>query len=236
MLTGALIKTTLVDYPGKVACTWFLTGCSLRCPYCYNGDPVFGRLPPDSACTEKDVFEHLEKRRNVLSGFVISGGEPLIHKEIPSIIKKAKNSGYMVKLDTNGMHPDALEALFENAETSPDFIAVDIKTSPERYNLLGYAAQSGYAKRNLERTIEQCKRLGSGRYEIRTVLVPPLVKKQDIQNTAKLLPSDASWRFAPFIPGNCLEPAYNDIIPYTDDEMNALVLYAQTFIKDSLLR
>ena len=236
MLTGALIKTTLVDYPGKVACAWFLTGCSLRCPYCYNGELVFDRLPPQSVCTEKEIFAHLEKRRNVLSGFVISGGEPLIRTEIPSIIKKAKDLGYEVKLDTNGMHPDALEALFEKAETSPDFIAVDIKTSPERYNLLGYAAESGCAKKNLERTIEQCRRIGNTRYEIRTVLVPSLVKKEDIQNMAELLPDDASWRFAAFRNENCIDPAYRTIVPYSQADMDNLSAYAQTLIKDSLLR
>ncbi|WP_428770591.1 anaerobic ribonucleoside-triphosphate reductase activating protein [Treponema sp. HNW] len=239
MLTGALIKTTLVDYPGKVACAWFLTGCSLRCPYCYNTDSVFNSLPPEESRTEDEVFEHLIKRRNVLSGFVISGGEPLIRTEIPSIIKKAKNTGYAVKLDTNGMHPAALEALFEASDTSPDFIAVDIKTSPTRYNLLAGNTpllNSCGAHELLERTLSCVKRLPAARREFRTVLVPPLVQKADIARMAALLPPDASWRFAPFIPGNCLDPAYNDIIPYTDEQMQSLVSYAQSLIPDSLLR
>ena len=125
MLSGALIKTSLVDYPGKVACAWFLTMCDLRCPYCYSGELVFNRLPPEDSYTEERVFEHLKRRRNVLSGFVISGGEALMRPELPELIRKAKALGYQVKLDTNGMHPDALEKLFSDDATTPDFIAVD---------------------------------------------------------------------------------------------------------------
>ena len=234
MLSGALIKTTLADYPGKVACAWFLSGCSLRCPYCYNGELVFERLPPKDTYTEQQVFEHLKKRKNVLSGFVISGGEALIHAELPEIIQKAKKEGYAVKLDTNGMHPDKLEHLCENGETVPDFIALDIKTSPERYNLLGWTG--GQAKENLQRSIEQCRRLGCDHYEIRTVLVPPLVQQEDIRHMADLLPRDASWRFAAFRNENCIDPAYNAIRPYSHADMCALVTYAQTFIAGAQLR
>ena len=236
MLCGALIKTTLADYPGKVACAWFLTGCSLRCPYCYNGDLVFNRLPPENSYTEQQVFEHLQKRCNVLSGFVISGGEALLHDEIGSIIEKAKKIGYAVKLDTNGMHPDKLEKLFEKTETTPDFLALDIKTSAQRYSLLGSGTEVNNAQKSLKRCIELCRRLSSTCVEYRTVLVPPLIKKDDIKNIASLLPQNALWRFAAFRAENCINPAYNDIVPYSESEMQDIVRYAQNFIPDSILR
>ena len=236
MLSGALIKTSLVDYPGKVASAWFLTLCDLRCPYCYSGELVFNRLPPEDSYNEERVFEHLKRRRNVLSGFVISGGEALMRPELPSVIRKAKALGYQVKLDTNGMHPDALEKLFSNDTTSPDFIAVDIKTSPDRYGLLGCSLGGKKAEEALRRSIELCTRLPSDCFEFRTVLVPPLVKKEDIAHMAAMLPKDASWRFAPFRNENCIDPAYNNITPYSDIEMHDLVSYAQSFIPDAKLR
>lgn len=236
MLSGALIKTTLADYPGKVACAWFLTGCSLRCPYCYNGELVFNRLPPENSYNEQQVFDHLQKRCSVLSGFVISGGEALMHDEIGSIIKKAKQMGYAVKLDTNGMHSDKLEKLFEKNETTPDFIALDIKTSVQRYNLLGSGIEAHTVQKSLQRCIELCCRLSNSCVEYRTVLVPTLVKKDDIKNMASLLPQNAVWRFAPFRCENCIDPAYNNIVPYSESEMQDIVSYAQSFIPDAMLR
>ncbi|MGI5173667.1 anaerobic ribonucleoside-triphosphate reductase activating protein [Treponema sp. OMZ 840] len=243
MLSGALIKTSLIDYPGKVACAWFLTGCSLRCPYCYNADSVFNRLKAEESVTETQVFEHLTKRRNVLSGFVISGGEPLIHAEIPALIQKVKKLGYAVKLDTNGMHPQELERLCAKDDTCPDFIAIDLKTSADRYNLLVpqhsplYTNKTNPASHRLLQSIDiACRFFSCENREFRTVLVPPLVQKDDITDMAALLPQDARWRFAPFLPENCLDPSYNDIIPYSGEQMNTLVSHARTLIKDSMLR
>mgnify|MGYP002626941754 CR=1 FL=1 len=142
---GALIKTTLVDFPGRVACALFLTGCNLRCPYCYNGALVTGSESPEQLTTLGDVLAHLEKRRAVLSGFVISGGEALLYPALPILIQRAKALGYAVKLDTNGTLPDRLAAHIADSATRPDFIAMDLKTSPARYAELLPNALSGTA-------------------------------------------------------------------------------------------
>ena len=132
---GALIKTTLVDFPGRVACSFFLRGCNMRCPYCYNTGLVIGG--DDGALSSiNELFSHLEKRCGVLTGLVISGGEPLVNKHTPTIIERAKTLGYKIKLDTNGTLPDELESIIKNDKTRPDFIAMDIKTSPTRYGEL----------------------------------------------------------------------------------------------------
>lgn len=128
---GALFKTTLVDFPGRVACSFFLRGCNMRCPYCYNTGLVLNEDDP-SLSSLNDLYAHLEKRKNVLSGLVISGGEALVNPHTPVIIQKAKSLGYKIKLDTNGTLPEKLSALCEDASTRPDFIAMDIKTSPDR--------------------------------------------------------------------------------------------------------
>ena len=245
---GVLIKTTLVDFPGRVASSLFLRGCNLRCPYCYNAGLVLGgtAAADDSYATAEEVFLHLEKRKNVLTGFVISGGEPLINPLTLYLVRYAKALGYRVKLDTNGTLPDELNALIEDDKMRPDFIAMDIKTSPSRYGELSEKAKtqdkSAAAKieedfsSRIAQTVRLTSSLPPSSREWRTVLVPTLVTKRDIREMAALLPSDASWRFAQFRNENCIAPAYNDIVPYSDAEAASLVAYAKTFIKDSELR
>ncbi len=234
---GALIKTTLVDYPGRVACTIFLKGCNLRCPYCYNGAIVHGLDDPSFVSAETAVA-HLEKRKKVLTGFVISGGEPLLNPLTPYLIREAKKRGYKIKLDTNGTLPDLLKNIIENTETKPDFIALDIKTSPEKYaELLAPAdsRQNNFADK-LQQSVKIVSAYPSDKREFRTVLVPPLVASEDIQNIAKILPPDASWQFAQFRNENCLNPEYNKIAPYIDAELKALVSQAKTIIPGAALR
>ena len=127
---GVLVKTTLVDFPGRVAGSFFLKGCNLRCPYCYNTELITGNAGDD---TINELFAHLEKRQGILTGIVISGGEPLLNPYTKEIILKAKELEYKVKLDTNGTLPEKLAELLEDEKLRPDFVAMDIKTSPERY-------------------------------------------------------------------------------------------------------
>ena len=241
---GALIKTTLVDFPGRVAASFFLKGCNLRCPYCYNGalldTSLSGREDREKAKDENlstlaELFAHLEKRRNVLTGFVISGGEPLLFPHLTEIIEKAKSLGYKIKLDTNGTLPDRLEKIMGNPATAPDFIAMDIKTRPNRYDLLSPQATEQIQEK-LMRSIRLISSLPADCREWRTVLVPPLVEKDDIMEIARLLPHDASWQFAQFRNENCLNPAYNKIAPYTDTEASNLVEFAQSMIPGANLR
>lgn len=233
MLSGTLIKTTLVDYPSRVAATWFLCGCNLRCPYCYNGELVLNKIPSTNLVHTEQVYEHLRKRRNVLSGFVISGGEALIHPQISQIIYTVKSMGYMVKIDTNGLLPDKLEILFKSIDTKPDYVAIDIKTDPMRYNLLGFKND---ASPLLRRSIAIASTLPLSCLEFRTVLVPPLVGIKDIETMANLLPKKAQWYFAPFHAKHCLDPSYNKIIPYTDSQMDKIVDFAKEFRTEARLR
>lgn len=239
---GILIKTTLVDYPGHVAGSFFLKGCNLRCPYCYNIGLVLPEISPDGLSTVQELFDHLEKRRNVLSGLVISGGEPLINSYTPLIIQKAKELGYKVKIDTNGLLPDKLQAMLDDENLKPDFIALDIKTNPSRYAEVMCGKYSYYSQNPqhivdlLTKSIKIVSSLPAESREFRTVLVPPLVQKEDIKQIAELLPADASWQFAQFQNSNCLDPSYNEIYPYTDSEANELIEYAKTFIRGAALR
>src|SRR3989344_5028215 len=117
-------KTTLIDYPGKIACIIFLGGCNFKCGYCYNSDVVFNKT---SSISEEEVFSFLETRKKYIDGVCITGGEPTIHKELFGFIKKIKALGYKVKLDTNGTNPNTVELLINN--NLIDYIAMDIKSS-----------------------------------------------------------------------------------------------------------
>ena len=242
---GVLIKTTCVDYPGRVAGSFFLRGCNLRCPYCYNTGLVLGGEKADddsSLNTIEELFAHMEKRQGILSGIVISGGEPLINPYTPLIIRKAKELGYKVKLDTNGTLPDELEAFLDNPELRPDFIAMDIKTTPERYaEEICNKASKFYGNRKhfaglVRRSAELTATLPADSREWRTVLVPGLVTKDDLRNIADIIPRDGSWQFAQFRNQNCIDPAYNDIYPYSDAEAAELVNYAKSLIPGAELR
>lgn len=229
---GVLIKTTLVDYPGRVAAAFFVEGCNLRCPYCYNSDLVVKNRKYE-AVSAADVLFHLKRRRNVLSGFVISGGEPLLYDSLEELIMQARGLGYNIKLDTNGMCADRLKRIISSA-ACPDFIALDVKTSPSRYTMLGSAADT--AAGAICSSIQMVSALAPAQREFRTVLVPSLIQKKDIEEIASLLPKDASWMFAPFVPSGCIDARYNDLLPYTDAQLNELVSYARRYIPGAQLR
>lgn len=240
---GVLVKTTCVDFPGRVAGSFFLKGCNIRCPYCYNIGLVLEDAQSDEPLsTVAELFAHLEKRQGILSGLVISGGEPLLNPYTPLIIRKAKELGYKVKIDTNGTLPEKLRALIGNPELHPDFIAMDIKTSPSRYSTLicgdksPFYGNSEYFEKVLKESAAMVAEYPADCREWRTVLVPGLVTKDDITEMAKLLPEDASWQFAEFRNGNCLDPSYNEIYPYNDAEVKDLIEFAQKFVKGAALR
>ncbi|HZK20292.1 MAG TPA: anaerobic ribonucleoside-triphosphate reductase activating protein [Treponemataceae bacterium] len=237
MIRGTLIKTTLVNYPGKVAAAYFMSGCNLYCPYCYNTELVENTLPDKDAVTPTDVLEHLKKRKNVLGGIVLSGGEPLIHPELADFISEIKKYSICVKIDTNGMLPGQLKALFNKKETSPDFVALDIKTAPKRYYEL--TRDKKYARvyeKNIQESIQFVSGLPANKREFRTVLVPPLVTEAEIKTIGALLPKDASWQFAEFRAENCIDHTYNSIDPYSSEHINQLVANAKKSIKNAELR
>lgn len=240
MKIGVLIKTTAVDFPSVLAASVFLTGCNLRCPYCYNKALVTNHLSSEEGVTLEEVINHLEKRKNVLKGLVISGGEALLSPHLEPLIKEAKNLGYKIKIDTNGTLPFLLEKLIQNTELCPDFIAMDIKTSLEKTGLLmpfcDNPEQIYKIQESIKESIKILSNFPTEKREFRTVLVPPLVNKSDIEKISKLLPKDASWQFAQFRNENCLDSNYNEISPYIEKDALELVQYAKTFIPNANLR
>ena len=125
-----LQKLTLLDYPGKMACTIFTAGCNLRCPFCHNSRLVINP-EKQSEYSEDEIFAFLKKRAGILDGVAITGGEPLLQSDIEDFIRKVRDLGYSVKLDTNGTFPEKLRDLVEKGLV--DYVAMDIKNSPELY-------------------------------------------------------------------------------------------------------
>lgn len=126
-----LQKMTLLDFPGAVACTVFLGGCDFRCPYCHNAELLDGSFPP--LMDDAELLAFLRKRQGLLDGVAVTGGEPLLQPELPTLLRAIRALGYRIKLDTNGSHPERLQAVLD--EGLADYVAMDVKNSPERYGL-----------------------------------------------------------------------------------------------------
>ena len=168
MKIHGLQKMTLLDFPGKVACTVFLGGCDLRCPFCHNAELIDGTAP--AVMDEEELLAFLKKRQGLLEGVAVTGGEPLLRgTELVSLAEKIRDLGYPLKLDTNGTHPERLARLTDAGLVS--YVAMDIKNSPERY-----AETSGLEKMDLGPVRESVSLLMGGKteYEFRTTTVAEL--------------------------------------------------------------
>lgn len=169
MRIGGLQKLTLLDFPGHVACTVFLQGCNFRCPFCHNASLVLGK----DGIREDEVLSFLKKRRGLLDGVAITGGEPLLSNDIDALLEKIKALGYCVKLDTNGSFPEKLFSLMERGLV--DYVAMDVKNAREKYDRT--AGASGFLPA-VEESIALLKR-GLIPYEFRTTVVNELHEPED---------------------------------------------------------
>ena len=167
MRIQGLQKLTLLDYPGRTACTVFLSGCNFRCPFCHNAPLLQGDT--GDAMDEDALLMFLKKRQGVLDGVAVTGGEPLLRQELPSLLEKIKALGYTVKLDTNGAFPEQLEAIVQAGLA--DYVAMDVKNSPERY-----AQTIGVCEPELTPVFKSVSFLlrGTVAYEFRTTAVAEL--------------------------------------------------------------
>ena len=176
MLICGLQKTTLLDFPGHVACTVFTGGCNFRCPFCQNGELVLeaSRQP---SIGEEEFFGFLKKRKGILQGVCITGGEPTLQPDLKEFIIKIRELGHLVKLDTNGYRPDVLRELME--EGLLDYVAMDVKASRENYGKLAGLANIDVSK--LEESVELLKSQDKIPYEFRTTVVKGLHDPEEFE-------------------------------------------------------
>lgn len=180
MLIAGLNKTTLLDYPGCVAATVFVGGCNFRCPFCHNGTLVLDPLA-QGAYAEEEIFAFLEKRKGILKGVCITGGEPTLHADLREFIVRIKEAGYKVKLDTNGYAPDVLAMLMDDKLV--DYVAMDLKNCPDKYALtIGMdrgKGERGFEIDKIKRSVSLLKK-SSVLYEFRTTVVKEFHTREDL--------------------------------------------------------
>jgi pyruvate formate lyase activating enzyme len=207
-----------------MASVLFTPGCNLRCPFCHNWRIVVDPKPP--FLNEETALKILEERKRFVDAVVVTGGEPTIHKELPKFLKKLKDKGFLVKLDTNGLNSQVLEECLPYV----DYVAVDIKTSLEKYERLGAKGTS-----ELLRTIEMLK-TGKVDYEFRTTVVPDFVENADVSRICELAKGAKTFAFQQFIPDDTLDKNFARLKPFSPE---AILVHAENmkrYVENVILR
>jgi pyruvate formate lyase activating enzyme len=216
MTIGGLQKVTLVDYPGKLACTVFLSGCNFRCPFCYSKELVLEpEIKNHPQISEDYFFDFLNEKKGMLEGCVICGGEPTIHGEaLVDFIKKIKKESFLVKFDTNGTNPEMIKRLIN--EKLIDYIAMDIKAPliKEKYEL---ACGASFDVEKIKESISIIKDSGI-EYEFRTTVVPGIHTAEDIINIANEI-APANKYFIQRFRGEkgTIDPRFENVVPFPDE-------------------
>ena len=187
MVISGLQKLTLLDYPGHTACTVFTPYCNWRCPFCHNAALVL-RPEEQPAMDEEEIFSFLRRRKGLLDGVAVTSGEPTLHKDLPGFLRRVKDMGFAVKLDTNGTHPAVLRTAL--AEGLADYVAMDIKAGRDNY-----PAVTGTLRPGLEAVEESASLLMEGRtdFEFRTTVVRGLHTTEDFLDIARWLAGDEKY-------------------------------------------
>jgi len=217
-------KVSLIDYPNKIASVLFTPGCNLRCGFCHNWRIAVDPQPP--FLQEATALELLDSRKKYVDAVVVTGGEPCMHKELPRFLAKLKERGFAVKLDTNGFYPDVLEECLGNV----DYVALDVKTSPEKYVRLGAADTTG-----LMRTIEILK-TGKVPCEFRTTLIPELITLEDVAVSGNLVKGAKTHALQQFVPQDTLDKKFESLRPYAPEVISNFAQTMQKYAEHVILR
>jgi len=221
-------KLTLLDYPGKVACILFTNGCNFACPFCHNSFLVTSDVPVPEY-SEEEIFNFLKKRQGVLDGVCISGGEPLLHGDLPEFIKKIKELGYPVKLDTNGSMPEKLRGVVQSRLV--DYVAMDIKNTFDKY-----PETTGCENINTDNIKESIDFLMKGYvdFEFRTTVVKEFHSPQDIEKISEIISGCDKYYLQNFVDsGNILG---NNLHPVDENTLREMKLLASKNVKTAQIR
>jgi len=224
MKFSGIQKTSLIDFPNRIASVLFTPGCNLRCPFCHNWQIVVDPKPP--FLQEEAALKILESRKKFVDAVVVTGGEPTMHKEMPRFLKKLKAKGFSVKLDTNGFYPKVLEECLPHV----DYVALDVKTSLEKYPRLGAKDVSP-----LLQTIEILK-TGKVEYEFRTTVVPSFVDAEDLPKIAELAKGAKTFAFQQFIPEDTLDKTFQTVKPYPPEHITKFADTLKGYVGNVILR
>ena len=224
MKFSGLQKVSLIDYPNKVASVLFTPGCNLRCPFCHNWRIVVDPKPP--FLQEAVALRILESRKKYVDAVVVTGGEPTMHRELPKFLAKLKERGFQVKLDTNGFYPEVLEECLPHV----DYVALDVKTSLEKYKLLGARSTNG-----LLRTAEMLK-TGKVAYEFRTTLIPEIITFEDVNRICELTKGAKTHALQQFVPQDTLDKRFEGLKPYAPEVIKEFAGTMMNYAENVVLR
>ena len=229
MKLGGLQKLTLLDFPGRTACTVFTKGCNFRCPFCHNASLVLSDRVGNESVSEEEFFAFLEKRRGILEGVAVTGGEPTLQKDLKKFLGRIRKMGFAVKLDTNGYEPEILSDIIESGLV--DFVAMDIKSSPA-----GYAKTAGMKNFDIGRIEKSIEILKSSviPFEFRTTAVKGLHTAADFLSIGKWLGDVENYFIQQFVDsGDVIGSGYS---AFSDEEMTALLAMARVGAPKAKLR
>ena len=227
MEIGGLQKMTLLDYPGKVACTVFLPMCNLRCPYCHNSSLV---LPQkiEAGFSQETLLEFLYRRKGKLDGVCVTGGEPTVHKDLPQLLRKIRDLGFSVKLDTNGSNPSMLQNLME--EKLLDYVAMDIKNAPELYaKTCGGISIADQAAKSMDLLFH-----GKTDFEFRTTVCRPFHTEQSMENLAKWIAGKEKYFLQNFEDSGDL--IGTGMGPFTEKELERYLEIVRAYVPEARIR
>ncbi|KKQ78499.1 MAG: Anaerobic ribonucleoside-triphosphate reductase activating protein [Parcubacteria group bacterium GW2011_GWC2_38_7] len=215
MLIGGLQKTTLVDYPGKIAATIFTIGCNYRCSFCHNPEIVKGIA---KVIPEESVLDFLKSRKDLLDGVCITGGEPTMQDDLINFIKKIKHLGYSVKLDTNGYRPQILKKLF--SKKLLDYVAMDIKAPWKKYSKIVNRTEN---LDNVKESVLMIRESGVP-YEFRSTVLPALHSEKDIVAMARQIKGSDKYFLQQFRPvGTLVDPDFINKVTYTKKQLTEIM-------------
>ena len=230
MIIKGFQATTLLDYPGQIASIIFTPGCTFRCPFCYNKSLVENSKELKEL-DEGKIFETLKGRKKLIDGVVITGGEPTMFKDLPDFIRKLKSLGFKVKLDTNGTNPEMIKQLIK--EKLIDYVAMDIKSSFEKYELVSKV------KFDFKKINESASLIMNGGvdYEFRTTAVPSLVKEKDFVNIGIWLKGAKTYGIQQFKPmKNMIDDGFIYERNYSVDDLNRFKDILKPYFKEVEVR
>lgn len=229
MLITGLQKTSLVDFPNKIAAVIFTSSCNFYCGFCHNPELVDPnqKLPE---IPEQEILEFLEKRKKILDGVVITGGEPIIYNDLPEFIKKIKKLGLLIKLDTNGTNPEMTKKLLTNKLIS--YIAMDIKGPLSKYEKI---TNRSVDLEKIKKSVDLIKKSGID-YEFRTTVVPTLLKKKDFQEIGKWLKGSKNYYLQQFRNQKTLDPKLKNVQPYLEEKLYEFAKIMKKYVKNVAVR
>ena len=232
MKIHGLQKLTLLDFPGRLACTVFLGGCNMRCPFCHNGSLAL--CSGEGIMEPEELYAFLEARRGRLQGVCISGGEPTLHPDLPELLSEIKSHGFAVKLDTNGTNPEMLYRLI--ADGLVDYVAMDIKNSIESYAITMGIDDPERAEELIEAVRTSAALLMEGRvdFEFRTTLVSELHSAEDIEAIGRWLGGGGSYFLQTYRPEG--DQIVGGFTPFTREETEEYLATLKKYIPAAEIR